>query len=288
MGYSENIKNTPLHVNNNYTDGCGMDITEKYYYNGAYIDLCGLPIKEYMKNPFCCNSESGDTPEYGKTVNKIRLHQTNDGTHFWYQAESQYDVTNEIKITISFEDKSFTVLEITNGTRYSTRETGSENIIDFQITPNEDDNFIYEITEQTDMIYDIYFKSLPLKDVENIDFNILDSIQTTTNSTNEIKFIIPKYEGDYSNLETEEMFKLWEDIQNCFVLYIPKELYVDKRYVIKNYESYITEQFLFNSYATINGKEFVLLVQKSSEDNLGSFVPLMDENITYNYNLILK
>ena len=39
-------------------DGCGNTSEDKHYYNGMYIDLCGMSVEEYMKNHLLIKPET--------------------------------------------------------------------------------------------------------------------------------------------------------------------------------------------------------------------------------------
>ena len=72
MGYYN--KFNPSDKSNFYTpvDGCGGTYEDKYYVNGMYVDLCGLSIEEYMKNPCCCGgSGNNEDVDPVKPTNEI-------------------------------------------------------------------------------------------------------------------------------------------------------------------------------------------------------------------------
>ena len=70
MGYNNN-RTSPFH--NYYSDGCGSTNNEKYYVNGTFIDLCGLSVEEYMKNPCCCTGSGNNNQEGVKITNSIMI-----------------------------------------------------------------------------------------------------------------------------------------------------------------------------------------------------------------------
>jgi hypothetical protein len=54
-----------------FLDWCNSDV--RYYYNGSYLDLCGLPPEEYMKNWFCCCGENGGESDDADTIKNAIL-----------------------------------------------------------------------------------------------------------------------------------------------------------------------------------------------------------------------
>lgn len=293
MGYSNNITNTPFNISDNfYTDGCGNNYQKKYYVNGSYIDLCGLPIKEYMKNPYCCGNNEGDTPEYEKLTNIITIITSEDNGYKLYQAEAKYAVSSLLKVVILFADGFQTELEITNGEVKSRKERGSvdSEIISISTNIDSDSDFIYVLDSMiTDEYYNIYYGSYPLSQIDTIDFDTCKNIQTNGNETISLEYVIPESSINYSDIDDiQKLNELWDSIQYCFLLLLPEEVFKQGNYSINNYEHDITTNFSLFKNINIGSDRYVLLIEKSTKENLSSFVPLIGESLNYNYKLILK
>ena len=121
MGYASNTKFSPLTDDINLSiDGCGETHENKYYVNGTYIDLCGLPIEEYMKNPFCNCGDNGNKEdedvEDKKPVNEVLVKSFTDETGLvYYQAIAKFAVTSDIKIIVSSTTDVIVELNISTG-----------------------------------------------------------------------------------------------------------------------------------------------------------------------------
>lgn len=57
--YMNDPRETMVSKNGIFLDWCGDDT--RYYYNGSYVDLCGMSPEEYMKRWDCCDDDSDDT-----------------------------------------------------------------------------------------------------------------------------------------------------------------------------------------------------------------------------------
>ena len=99
-------------------DGCGNTSEDKHYYNGMYIDLCGMSVEEYMKNP-CCSSADSDS-SVDKTGNEISIVTfTGDDGKPYYQAKAAYPVTTNLQVSVTSENG-----EINDDKKYGAETTG--------------------------------------------------------------------------------------------------------------------------------------------------------------------
>ena len=66
--YMNDPRETMVSENGIFLDWCGDDT--RYYYNGSYVDLCGMSPEEYMKRWDCCDDNGGnsDTPKRNPIV----------------------------------------------------------------------------------------------------------------------------------------------------------------------------------------------------------------------------
>jgi len=291
MGYSSNQRFSPLTDNINLViDGCGNTYEEKYYVNGAYIDLCGLPIEEYMKSP-CCGG-SGDSGGDGKTVNKITVisYQDEKGTIF-YKAVAKFPVTSNIKIEVMSGAGIITELDIYAGNLESEPEIGETlEITGAKADVVEDENFQYvTITGEEKKPHEVYYTAMLRVQLENLTSDSIKTFNVITMSddtTSDLRFVIPGTDINYNEMtDMAEFDKFCIENEHCLVLVLPKITYDDKAYIISNYGgSDITNKFSFVAYAVIDGVDYVILSEKA-DDDIMPFVPLYNEELVYNYKL---
>lgn len=271
---------------------------EKYYYNGVYIDLNGLPIEEYMKSPFCnCNGGgSEDEPENSKQKNQITVltkKGDNDGK-IYYQAKSEFPVTSFIEVTVTSTTNTKTVLEIHVGDSESEIEEGDTiDILSVKLNINEDDTYRYAVILQDVNEYIIYMKAVPeSEELTNPNEQGFNEITLKLNDTDDIIFTIPATDIDINNFETED--ELNEYIMNNqyrLVLVLPKKIYMEKKYMIYNsINADITNKFLLieNKTVIINNIEYIYVYEGAKdEETMTSFVPQYNEDTLYKYKLSL-
>lgn len=302
MGYSNNEKFQPLTNSTSlYSDGCGETYEQKYYFNGTYIDLCGLPLEEYMKNPYCeCgpNSGTGDD-DNSKTKNIIKVSSYEENGFVYYKAITDYPVSSDIKISVyNNTTEAVTILEIYIGEMESTPEVGDDlNISKVELNITEDDNFQYvtSISENTDepeiiMNY-VYTKAIPLinvKDVTSDSLNDFDKFEVNNGASLNLVYTIPASDVDTGDMGEEELNKYCEENQYAFLLVLPKNFYNEKTYTLYNYGGIdVTNKFTFNSFITIDSTEYVCLIEKATDD-ISPYVPIYEEDLTYEYKLTVK
>ena len=292
MGYSNNIK--PSLKNNCYSpvDGCGNNYEEKYYYNGMYIDLCGLPIEEYMKNPFCCGGNNNDGDNDGvKPINEIMVKSFIDENNvIYYQAFSKFAVTSNLKIIVSSTSDIVTELDLFAGDTFSKAEIGETlNFMGVTINIDEDDNYRYiAISESEKISYEIYYNTVLLKEIDTFS-NDFGLITIDYNTSSDVKFVIPGTDFNYNELEDiDEVESFFNENQYCFLIYLPKEIYENKKYVITSYDGMDnTKKFVFHKEFSINNNTYVCIVEKAVDD-IAAFVPLYKEEHVFEYKLTIN
>lgn len=291
MGYSSNNNFFTLTDNQRLViDGCGGTYEDKYYVNGTYIDLCGLPIEEYMKNP-CCGGNNSGSEDYVKPKNEIlvKAYTSEDGT-IYYQAFSKFAVTSNIKIMVLSNNNIGTELDLYIGDTTSKPEIGETfEFMNVTLSVYEDDTYQYvSVMEESKSSYDIYNKAILLTNIglfsEDFNMTTMDA-----DSTIDINFTIPAGTINYNEFETNEEFLAYcNEHQYCLSLYIPKEIYDKNKYLISNYGGTdVTKNFAFNNYTTILDNEYACIVEKAKDDIM-PFVQLYNEELVYEYKLTLN
>lgn len=297
MGYKNNREFLPLtNKVNFYSDGCGETYEEKYYCNGAYIDLCGLPIEEYMSSP-CCGG-SGSTPESGKPKNNIQVISFEEDGLIYYQAIADYPVTSNIKIRVAnVLTDAITELDIYVGETQSKPEIGDAlDVKDASVDIQEDDNFLYAPTiggpeNEEDMTHDVYVGALHLDELQDLNADTiakLQLLQVKSDSTVDVQFTIPATDVDMGDMEEEEFMKFCQENQYAFAMILPKKVYEDKKYKLYNYGGAdITNKFAYEFDYASEDNNFVCVTEKATDDIM-PYVPLYKEDLTYEYKLTIN
>lgn len=297
MGYSNNTQFPPLtNEVNLYSDGCGETYEQKYYVNGAYIDLCGLSVKEYMNNP-CCGGTCTDGSS--KPKNNIRVISYEEDGFVYYQAVADYPVTSNIKIRIAnSETDVITELDIYIGETKSVPEIGdSLTITDVTLDVEEDDDFEYapsigdKPTDPEIITYNAYVATLHVNDAEQLTAEQVKELpvfeMTSGNSIN-LNFVIPPTTIETGDMEEDELNQFCEENQYSFVIILPKKVYNDKLYAIYNYGGAdVTHKFVFDKTYVIDSIEYVSLIEKGTDD-IAPYVPLYNDELAYEYKLTIN
>jgi hypothetical protein len=297
MGYSNNTQFPPLtNEVNLYSDGCGETYEQKYYVNGAYIDLCGLSVKEYMNNPCCGGTCTGGG---SKPKNNIRVISYEEEGLVYYQAVADYPVTSNVKIRIvNSETDVVTELDIYIGETQSVPEIGdSLTITDVTLDVEEDDDFEYvpaigdKPTDPEIITYNAYIATLHVNDAEQLTAEQVKELPVfeliSGNSIN-LNFVIPPTTIETGDMEEDELNQFCEENQYSFVLILPKKVYNDKLYAIYNYGGAdVTYKFVFDKTYVIDSIEYVSLIEKGTDD-IAPYVPLYNDELAYEYKLTMK
>lgn len=300
MGYKNNREFLPLtNKVNFYSDGCGETYDEKYYVNGAYIDLCGLTVKEYMNNPCCGGGGSGSGSESSKLKNKIRVISYEEAGKIFYQAFSDYPVKSNVKIRVhNPETDAITELDIYIGETQSKPEVGdSLTIKEVSTNIKEDEEFIYTPTigggpgDTDNSVYSVYLGTLHINDARNLTIDKIKELSLfdiPAGSTMDMKFIIPSTDIDAGEMEEEEFMKFCEENQYALVIVLPKVVYENSAYSIFNYGGGdVTSKFAFDSSYVIDSADFVCIMEKATNDIM-PYVPLYNEELVYEYKLAMN
>lgn len=299
MGYSNNKQFLPLTNSVNlYSDGCGETYEKKYYVNGAYIDLCGMTVEEYMSNPCCGGSGSGDSGST-KPKNDIRIFSYEENGVVYYQAVADYPVSSNIKLRVANPDTdAVTELDIYIGEVQSKPEIGdSLTISDVSINVKEDDDFEYitSINNESDdpetMTHSLYAATLHLNNVEQLteeQIKELSTFELIAGNSIDLKFIIPPVTIDVGDMEEDELKQFCEENQYALIIILPKKVYDDKLYTIYNYGGTDrTYKFVLDKTYIIDSKEYVSIIEKGTDD-ITPYVPLYNEELVYEYKLTMK
>lgn len=293
MGYSSYKNHQSFTDDKNVViDGCGNTYEDKYYYNGTYIDLCGLPIEEYMKNHFFCDNNTGGGSTNTKPTNKITIESYEEEGIVYYRAVSTAPVTEKLKISVMSNDGSTTVLDIEIGETTSKPEKGETlDIKNVSLNVYEDDTYVYSTQIKVNKsMYKIYSKSLLLNEFNNITnlINEFNSFETEVNKTKEITFIIPGTDYNYNDVEVEEFNKFVKENQYCLVLCLPNDVYENKQYFIYLDEINNTDSFINKKTIDIKGEKYIVLVKQAEVGNEEIFTPVYQEEKPFVYKLTLK
>lgn len=297
MGYSNNTHSLPLDILSNlYTDGCGKTYNDKYYVNGAYIDLCGLSIEDYMRNPYCCE---GSGSENSKPKNNIMVISFQENGVIYYQAIAKYPVTSNIKINVSNNDTNvITMLDLYVGETHSTPEIGDSLLIkDAVLDIEKDDNYQYTTSinndpgESEDMTYNVYTKALPLSEVSILTTELIKNFPMEAMSAGasmNMKFTIPASNVDTGDMEEEELNEYCQKNQYSLIIVLPKNIYHNEMYTIFNYGgNNVSNKFTYQQSYVIDDIEYVCLIEKGTDD-ITPFVPIFGEDLLYEYKLTIN
>ena len=295
MGYSSKKNFSPLTDSIGLViDGCGNSYEKKYYVNGAYIDLCGLSVEDYMMNPCCCGSNSGNvTPS--KTQNKITVVSVVDEETgvIYYQATSNYPVTSNLKISVKSNTGVITELNIYVGETQSAKEVGeSVDIMTVTLDVTEDDSYKYVPAIEGSIMEYMIYAGAPTKEFLN---NITSAavkefanVSMTSNSTIDISFIIPGTDVNYNAMSDADFEEFCENNQHAFVIVMPVEIYDNGLYTVTNYGGDdMKEKFVKEGNVTIDNVKYVVVAEYGVEDIM-PYVPLYqkDNEFIYKFSLI--
>lgn len=302
MGYKNNREFLPLTNRVNlYSDGCGETYEKKYYVNGAYIDLCGMSVEEYMKNP-CCNgggSDSDNDNEDVKPQNVIRVISYEENGFYYYKAIANYPVASNIKVNVSnYENEIITMLDIYVGDSESNAEIGEAlEIKDVTLNIEEDEEFKYIPSignvpdEPSEISFKVYAEALHVSNIENMtaeDIKMLPSYDIQEVDAIDVKFVIPATDVDTGDMEEDELMEFCKANQYGFILVLPKHIYDNKAYTLFNYGgNEVNNKFQYWGNYVIDSDEFVCIIEKAIDDIM-PYVPLFNEDLMYEYKLTIK
>lgn len=133
----------------------------RYYWNGAFIDLCDLPGEDYAKTIFVTSGSGSNEPSTpSKVQNPITVQEStytdeNGNTYYVYKAVSKQPVTSNVTIEMTIQDENGNeeevVLTIPSGSAASEpHRTGMmmmarpPKVVTSDHNPKEDDKFEYD------------------------------------------------------------------------------------------------------------------------------------------------
>ena len=133
----------------------------RYYWNGAFIDLCDLPGEDYAKTIFVTSGSGSNEPSTpSKVQNPITVQEStytdeNGNTYYVYKAVSKQPVTSNVIIEMTIQDEfgyeEEVVLTIPSGSAASEpHRTGMmmtsrpPKVVTSDYNPKEDDKFKYD------------------------------------------------------------------------------------------------------------------------------------------------
>ena len=104
--YMKDPRANMVSENGVFLDWCGDDT--RYYYNGSYVDLCGMSPEEYMKNWFCCGENNGGGGSTDVTKNAIVLTQQSTTTESGEPAvmlmvRSTKPTASDVTVTVQYD-----------------------------------------------------------------------------------------------------------------------------------------------------------------------------------------
>jgi len=161
------------------------------------------------------------------------------------------------------------------------------------INIKEDENYTYVINDGTNTTYDIYVATLHVNELTSLDAtDILKFPMTTTgpNTTLDLKYTIPPTDINYNLFDDIADFENFcANNQYCFAVVLPQVIYDNKQYTILNYGGTdVTQNFAQEGGVfMVNDTKVVCLVEKAKGDIM-PFVPLYNEELSYEYKLTLN
>lgn len=130
----------------------------RYYWNGAFVDLCDLPGEDYAKTIFVTNMGGGDVPS--KINNPITVQVTeaiDEGGNkvYAYKAVSKQPVTSDIVVEMKIQDEfgaeEIIIMTVTAGSSSSSPQPtkvlmmmAPPKVVTSDYNPKEDDKFEYD------------------------------------------------------------------------------------------------------------------------------------------------
>lgn len=161
-------------------------VEERYYYNGMFIDLCGLSPEDYSKTIFVTNGSGSSDSDVTIKTNSIKVELVSfineEGVSVYaYQAIAKQPVSSEITIQLVVENEG--EREVVNivipkdtsvsniGTTKITTESGvSPIVITSDYNPKKDEKFEYNtVLPESKPAYPMAYRiTLPQHDIDNI------------------------------------------------------------------------------------------------------------------------
>lgn len=217
-------------------DGCGNTHEDKYYFNGMYIDLCGLPIEEYMKNPWFCNNSGGSTPSKQENIILITYTEAPDNK-YEYQAVSTYPVETDMQIKVVSPSGTM-FLTIPRGKTASEKEVVATNDYDdVELNVTEDDKYVYvsNVGGSSDF-HTVYSMVLLAREISAVDSAVIrkgESFKLKNDEFVQMTYVITASNLPTDDMADEEFAQYVIDYEHALGFSLPKELYDNGRYSLK-------------------------------------------------------
>lgn len=134
----------------------------RYYWNGAFIDLCDLPGEDYAKTIFVTSgSGSSDTPvtpskvQNPITVQEVKYTDENGEEYYAYKIVSRQPVTSDVTVEMTIQDENgeeeVIIMTLLNGSSTSEPQptkimmtSPRPKIVNSDHNPKEDEKFEYD------------------------------------------------------------------------------------------------------------------------------------------------
>ena len=249
-----------------------------------------------MKPPFfICTG--GSSEESTKTRNNITIYSELDSENnkIYYQAKSEYPVTSIIEITVVSTNETKTVLELNLGDTETEKEEGdSLDILRVDLNVKKDDEYDYYTIINGMEEYTIYTKAVSVKDaIKNPKEEGYSVTKIKLNNHSDIMFTIPKSEININDYNDEQFIEYTKENQYRLVLFLPKKIFIEDRYSIKNSTNGDVKNNFKNideSSIFLDNIDYIYLCEGASVSDYETdtrYIPEYNEDKVYNYILNL-
>ena len=192
----------------------------RYYWNGAYIDLCDLPVEDYAKTIFVTNGSGGSnepvTPSKVTNVITVQLltYVNGNNEEVWaYNAMAKQPVASDMLVELKVRDangneENIQLRRNNGGTRsetYSTNMLSSmpqPEIIMSNYSPKEDEEFKYNTTlpekaPELPMAYTLTLKKGEVDTLTNDELllNLKNSEKVSMSDETKSEYFKPEFEA---------------------------------------------------------------------------------------------
>lgn len=203
----------------------------RYYWNGAFIDLCDLPGEDYAKTIFV-TSGSGNEPSVPSkvqnpiTIQEVKYVDENGEEYYAYKAVSKQPVTSDIVVEMTVQDEfgaeEVITMIVTSGSASSDiqptkimMKSPRPKVLTSDHNPKEDDKFEYDTVLPEEpiilpMAYSITMKSGKIDTIsdeeliEKLKANGTIKIKDTTTSEEFLVEFTPVAVEGFSNMTIPE------------------------------------------------------------------------------------
>ena len=181
MAYLGDIRENSIGPNGEIWEGDNR-VEERYYYNGMYIDLCGLPVEDYCKTIFVTNgSGSSDNDNPTIKVKQLTLEIVDGDVVITFAGAA----TSDMYVGINYNNGKEHILKIEkdtmggSGIRFGIMEV-VETINEFGIGLTEadainenktfqDEDFKYQINYNESIVYPVAYQLVLMKgEIDNL------------------------------------------------------------------------------------------------------------------------